>query len=250
MNNNNNVISKFFGRKSTVDAAISETQLSASTVPTMSSLEIAELTGKEHRNVMADIRNMLESLGLTTADFSAVVPFASGQGAIRTREIYNLPKDLTITLVSGYSVKMRYAIITRWGELEAIVAAPAPKTTYSIEDFAVALLESKAQNKLLTEELETAQPAVDFVESYVDADGLLNTGQVATKFGMSARALNTLLKELHYKQKTVSGKDVLTIKGVNSGWFASKSWKRNGVTGEQIYITPAGVLRISQLLSK
>ena len=38
---------------------------------TMSSLEIAELTGKEHRNVMADIRKMFEELGQAAADFSA-----------------------------------------------------------------------------------------------------------------------------------------------------------------------------------
>ena len=41
-------------------------------VKTMSSLEIAKLCNKEHRNVMADIRNMLKDLNLSTAEFSAV----------------------------------------------------------------------------------------------------------------------------------------------------------------------------------
>jgi len=36
--------------------------------------EIAELTGKEHKNVMADIRKMLEELGKRSADFLADVP--------------------------------------------------------------------------------------------------------------------------------------------------------------------------------
>lgn len=39
----------------------------------MTSLEIAELTAKEHKNVIADIRTMLQQLGNLTADFSALI---------------------------------------------------------------------------------------------------------------------------------------------------------------------------------
>jgi phage regulator Rha-like protein len=39
---------------------------------TMTSREIAELTGKEHKHVLADIRTMLQQLNLITADFSSV----------------------------------------------------------------------------------------------------------------------------------------------------------------------------------
>ena len=45
---------------------------------TMSSLEIAALTGKRHDNVMADIRNMLEELGLATPEFSGVYKAGNG----------------------------------------------------------------------------------------------------------------------------------------------------------------------------
>lgn len=33
--------------------------------------------------------------------------------------MFNLPEDLTITLLSCYSVVMRHRIVTRWQELEA-----------------------------------------------------------------------------------------------------------------------------------
>jgi len=83
-------------------------------VKSMSSLEIAELTGKEHRNVMSDIRKMLEELKIDAAKFSAT--YKTGRN--NTYECFNLPKDETITLISGYSAVLRMAIIKRWSELE------------------------------------------------------------------------------------------------------------------------------------
>ena len=104
--------------------------------PTMSSREIAELTGKRHDNVMADIRRMLEELGLTTTDFSGVVSVDTGNGTVREFPCFNLPEDLTLTLVSGYSVKMRHRIVRRWEELESGLAQPAatPNLMHSYTD--------------------------------------------------------------------------------------------------------------------
>jgi phage regulator Rha-like protein len=89
---------------------------------TMGSREIAELTGKEHKSVLADIRKML---GEAAADFSATARVHGPNNSIRTVEVFYLPKDLTITLVSGYNVQMRMVVIKRWHELEAKQAAPS-----------------------------------------------------------------------------------------------------------------------------
>lgn len=102
---------------------------------TMSSLEIAELTGKQHKNVLYDIRKMLNALEKDAAEFSASSFVSGPYGRKLEVRVYNLPKDLTITLVSGYSVQMRHRIFTRWLELEGaqkpVLAAPqaaAPRT--------------------------------------------------------------------------------------------------------------------------
>lgn len=90
---------------------------------TMSSLEIAELTGKQHKNVMADIRKMLAELhgeaGVLNFQHTHTNP-QNGQ----SYPIFRLPKRETHILVSGYNIKMRAAIIDRWQELEARVALP------------------------------------------------------------------------------------------------------------------------------
>lgn len=80
----------------------------------MTSREIAELTGKEHKHVLADILNMMEALGLHSADFSAQYRDSTG----RMLPMFELPKDLTMTLVSGYSIPIRHAIVTRLQALE------------------------------------------------------------------------------------------------------------------------------------
>ena len=96
---------------------------------TMSSLEIAELTGKEHKNVVADLRKMLNELDLTAAEFSASVKYTGNNNAQLTREIFNLPKRECFILVSGYNLKLRAAIIDRWQELEN-QSKPSLPTTY------------------------------------------------------------------------------------------------------------------------
>lgn len=89
---------------------------------TMSSREIAELTGKRHDHVMRDIKVMLEDLGEAVPKFGGCYV-----GADRTtRPCFHLPKRETMILVSGYSVTLRARIIDRWMELEAAAAQPQP----------------------------------------------------------------------------------------------------------------------------
>lgn len=87
---------------------------------TMSSREIAELTGKRHDHVTADIKTMLDQLGIQSPEFSG--HYKDGKG--RKQPCFNLPKRETLILVSGYNIQMRAKIIDRWQELEAQVAQP------------------------------------------------------------------------------------------------------------------------------
>jgi hypothetical protein len=81
---------------------------------TMSSLEIAGLTGKKHPHVLRDIDKMLKDLGEDRSKFGSM--YLDGYG--REQSCYNLPQRECLILVSGYSTQMRAKIIDRWQELE------------------------------------------------------------------------------------------------------------------------------------
>jgi phage regulator Rha-like protein len=81
---------------------------------TMSSREIAERTGKRHRNVTRDIELMMSQMGGDALKFEHI--YSDSRNRQQTE--YILPKNLCLTLVSGYSARLRNAIIERWLELE------------------------------------------------------------------------------------------------------------------------------------
>lgn len=85
----------------------------------MSSREIAELTGKAHKDVLRDTRRMLEDLEMAERNFARGYLDANKQ----ERPEYHLPKDLSICLVAGYDAKLRLTIIRRWDELEKAAQA-------------------------------------------------------------------------------------------------------------------------------
>lgn len=87
---------------------------------TMTSREIAELTGKQHAHVMRDIRAMLTELhgegGVSKFGDTLTNP-QNGQ----SYEVFNLDHEHTMTLITGYSIKLRHAVVGRWKELETQV---------------------------------------------------------------------------------------------------------------------------------
>lgn len=138
---------------------------------TMTSREIAVLCEKEHAHVIRDARIMLTELGIDQSSFGSIFLDAYK----RQQPCLNLPKDLTLTLVSGYSVVLRKRIIDRWLELEAVTAIAVPTTLAGALRLA---LEQAERIEAQALQIEAAKPAVAFVNQYVDATGLLGFRQV------------------------------------------------------------------------
>ena len=155
----------------------------------MCSRDIADLTGKRHDHVIADINKMIEWLGDTCPDFSGELPDTYG----RPQKVYFLPKRETLILVSGYNIDLRAKIIDRWQELESQQKPKLPQT------YAEALLEAgrlALENEKQAEQLRLAAPKVEFVEKYIDSStGSLGFRKVAKLLKVNEKAFREFLNK-------------------------------------------------------
>jgi hypothetical protein len=84
-------------------------------ITTISTLEIANLTSKQHRHVLRDCEKMFTTLEIDSAQFWTQYNDQSGKANL----MYILNKELSYTLITGYNVKLRSAVIKRWQQLES-----------------------------------------------------------------------------------------------------------------------------------
>lgn len=100
----------------------------SSTPATMTSREIAELTGKRHDHVLRDIDRLLETLSPDLGNGFKSNTYVSGDPPREYRQ-FILDRDSTYCLVAGYDANARMRIIKRWQELEEQTSAQPPKLT-------------------------------------------------------------------------------------------------------------------------
>ena len=95
----------------------------------MSSREIADLTGKSHSKVMRDIRVLIDDLKQNPdLDFVCNNSTYKSQSSGQVYSCYELDRDTTECLLTGYSAVLRMKVIKRWKELESKLATAIPQT--------------------------------------------------------------------------------------------------------------------------
>jgi len=154
---------------------------------TMSSREIAELCEKHHKHVMRDIKTMLEQIGV--ADAGYVQNWTYPQNGQQYPE-YRLPKDLTVTLITGYRADLRYKVVKRLEELEGR-AQPF--------DLAKILESPAAMHGLLltyTEKVIALEAKVETMQEDVAAHERLTKADVSLNITEAAKALTMRPKDL------------------------------------------------------
>lgn len=154
---------------------------------TMSSREIAVLCEKEHRNVKRDVLKMLRALNLDALSFEHI--YLDGIGRSQTE--YMLDRDLTETLITGYSVPLRFRVVTRLRELENVSAPTLPQSLPEALRLAADLAEQGANLRLVIAE---QAPKVQALELLADASGTMCMTDAAKHLHVQPKALIEYLR--------------------------------------------------------
>lgn len=188
------------------------------TKETMTSLEIAEITGKQHAHVMRDIRNLLEQ-GVSESNFG-LSSYKQGQPNGGTKDVpcFVLTKKGCLILASGYDALLREKIIDRWEELETGKAAPCYITTNKEDEVKARMVWVKGCKELLnlndssTLKLmkDVAAPLGLPSPDYVPSKGLMHSATALLKkhgVKMSSAAFNKVLEKFGIiERKTREGR--------------------------------------------
>ena len=197
----------------------------------MTSLEIAEVTGKNHQHVLRDIDELLKQ-GVDASNFGLT---SYTDKSNRKQRCYSLTGKGVLLLASGYNPLLREKIINRWEELETGKAQPrlAQHSTSSMKvqmqaaTWAAKFLNLNESSKLLMAKKildPLGLPTPDYVESkgaHLSAKDLLAKHGA----GISSVKFNETLVRLGYlttvTRKAAGGKDktfkVITDKGAQYG---------------------------------
>lgn len=216
--------------------------ITASAAITMSSREIAELTGKRHPDVKRDIERMMIELEEDVSKFARIY-FDSMN---RQQNEYHLDRELTETLLLGYSAPLRRKVLARLRELEGIVANPA-----------VVLSDPASLRKLLLDNVEKVielqarveemQSDVDALEHLTEANGSLNRTEAAKNLGVPPHILIRWMKTNGWTYRRPGSKEDIAYQSkISSGYLEHKVTTGPRPDGTewistQVRITPKGL---------
>lgn len=225
----------------------------------ISSREIAELTGKEHRNVLRDcdvLNENYEKMGLLKIEQGYYTHQNTGNQKYRE---YLLTKIQTLDLMTGYKVELRIKVNRRWEELEK--QQPKHKLPQTYKEALIELLWKVEENEKLQLEntqqkqiIGELQPKAAYYDEILKSQDCLTITQIAKDYGMSGHQLNQFLSEqkIQYKQ---SKQWLLYSNYHREGYTKSETVSithRDGTTGSVLHTkwTQKGRLFLYELLKR
>ena len=197
----------------------------------MTSMEIAEVTGRNHKDVLRSIREMEDAWAKVNGRKFALVEYKDLKGEMRP--CYSLTKTECLYVATKFNDEARARLVLRWEELEIKETASTKVPTTFAEALRLAAEQAErieAQQKQLEASskeivelsgtIATMQPKVTYVDKILASKETVTTTQIAQDYGRSAKAFNVLLRNFGIQHK-VGGQWILYAKHLPCGYVQS-----------------------------
>jgi len=211
----------------------------------ITSIEIAEATGKLHKNVMRDIRNMEPAwekehgLKFEQMQIREELP----NNGYRLRNVYILTKLESLYVATKFNDEARARLVLRWADLEKKAIQPLP-------------IQKEEPLKMLVTEQEILQQGDAIRRERIErenapADGCFTVSEIAKELEVTVKELNRMLVEdgIQYYN---GGRYKLKPKYEGRGLAKDRAfhfYSLDGEKKERLYLvwTPEGVEFIKEL---
>ena len=205
----------------------------------MTSLQIAEITGKPHADVMKAIRKMEPAWSKINEGNFSLVEYKDKKG--ETRPCYSLNKEECLYIATKFNDEARAKLIKRWKELEEQHQKPSVPQNYlealkslvkAEEEKQQLALENKQQqatiltiskeNMELGNKITEMLPKVSYYDQILQSNATMTITQIAQDYGMSAVRMNKELESMRIQHK-VRGQWILYGKFLTGGYVHSRA---------------------------
>ena len=203
----------------------------------MTSLEIAEITGKPHNDVLKAIRKMEQAWVKVNGGNFSLVDYTDSKGELRP--CYSLSKTECLYIATKFNDEARAKLVIRWQQLEQ------------------ERITQKCVRKLLVTDDDVKQEAQriigrEIVSFNKHADGCITASDIAEAIGMDVKDLNSFLTDKKV-QKWSRGQYRLTPEYEGLGLAQDRLfiyYSKDGKQKERTYLvwTTKGVEMIDKMI--
>ena len=212
---------------------------------TMTSLEIAEVTGKSHSDLMKAIRNMEPAWIKVNGGKFSLVEYKDAKGEMRP--CYELNKTECLYIATKFNDEARAKLILRWEELEkkermgsylvpktfSQALMLAAKQQEQIEQQRIQLEEQGEEIEKLANEVMTMKPKATYYDVILNNPSTVAITQIAQDYGMSAKKFNKILADFRIQRK-VNKQWILYANYLDKGYVQSKPFNISNENNEKV----------------
>lgn len=227
---------------------------------TMTSLQIAEITGRNHKDVMRSIRNMESAWESVNGRNFALVKYQDTKG--QERPMYQLTKTECLFVATKFNDEARAKLVLRWEQLEKerltqqpvpqngtpqssmsngsnVPADPRNMSRLQILQLALQAEEENERLRAEKQELEAdnyglmidigqkdekirqLEQRTQYLNLIMADNGTVTVSQIAQDYGMGAPSFNNLLKGLRIQRK-IGEQWILYSDIINHGYVQNR----------------------------